>query len=515
MNLYRRIYHNVLLQPTSWKNAARLNCFILGLFIFPLLGLTILSSVKSTNRSQFFMLPARPCKSVSKMNKGLHLVLNMLSSLILASSNFFMQILNAPSRSEIERAHRKGTWLEIGVPSIRNTFQVSWVKTFLWIVLFLSSIPLHLIFNSAVFQVDKISGDFEMTVASEAFLRGTSFFVPGASLWKPWLYPFNWAYWTADIDRAVKPSPESLAAYLKNASAAINKNVLDQHPEKNWKRLNATDCYRQYADYKCNGIRSHKDVLVILREPVGWTRNETWSSDTNQTAVWDFAIPNNQHNSLWFFSNCTMSTRGYAGNSCRSNCLSNGGNASNPRSWITDNLEFDRWFHDAHNYPSYYGGTLEVDHTRLQVSHCLAEPLQQTCRIGISTRLLLVVLICVVVKAIAALAVTWTLSHQPDESLVTIGDALASFIRNPDSNTRGSCICDQKEAKTIFKTLPRRNTVPDPQKWHKPRRRLGSFVKRSVWATSYALIGFGIVFAVGWVVFGSGTFSGPPVFYGM
>ena len=507
MNFYQRFYHNFLLRPTSWKNAARFNCVVLVIFTFPLLVLTIFSFAKATDGSQFFMLPKWPCERVSMVNKGLHLVLNIFSSLILASSNFFMQILNAPSRSEIDRAHRRGTWLEIGVPSLRNTFRVSRFKTFFWVVLFLSSIPIHLVFNSAVFQIDTITGDYNMAVASEAFLNGAPYFLPGAGLSQPWIDEFNWAYWAGNrtTDRTgilglpPKLDRESFETYSRNASTAIEMKLL-RHPGKNWARLNAKDCYHQYADYHCSGIRTYKDVVVILNEPLGWTRNETWNLAANRTMFWDQIMPPYRKNSLWFFSNCTMHASGYAGNTCSSNCLELS-HTDDPNTWIPDSAD---WYADIFSGESI---TLRLDRSRLRLSHCLAERLEQDCGIGVSTRLLLAVLICVVMKATAALIVTRKLSRQPDESLVTIGDALASFIRNPDAITLAKCTYDQKEANAIIIKPPHHIAVPRPREWCKPRKRLGSHLKWSVWTTCYTLIVFGILFAVGWLVYGSYRFG--------
>lgn len=66
-----------------------------------------------------------------------------------------MQILNAPTRAEIDAAHAKGKWLEIGVSSARNALRVSKFKTCCWLGLLVSSIPIHLLFNSTVFETER------------------------------------------------------------------------------------------------------------------------------------------------------------------------------------------------------------------------------------------------------------------------------------------------------------------------------------------------------------------------
>jgi hypothetical protein len=78
-----------------------------------------------------------------------HVFISALSTLLLSASNYTMQILIAPTRSEVDRAHRgefKGrTWLDIGVLSTTNLAHVGTVRHVLWIVMAISSIPVHLL----------------------------------------------------------------------------------------------------------------------------------------------------------------------------------------------------------------------------------------------------------------------------------------------------------------------------------------------------------------------------------
>ena len=56
-----------------------------------------------------------------------------------------MQRLSAPSRGDIDRAHAKRRWLDIGIPSVRNFGSMSTKAKILWILLGASSVPLHLL----------------------------------------------------------------------------------------------------------------------------------------------------------------------------------------------------------------------------------------------------------------------------------------------------------------------------------------------------------------------------------
>jgi hypothetical protein len=83
------------------------------------------------------------CKRVGTLTTVLHFLINVLSSFLLGASNFCMQRLVAPSRKELDAAHAKKKWLDIGMPSIRNLAYVSKWRVALWLLLGLSSLPLH------------------------------------------------------------------------------------------------------------------------------------------------------------------------------------------------------------------------------------------------------------------------------------------------------------------------------------------------------------------------------------
>ncbi|KAE8162407.1 hypothetical protein BDV40DRAFT_288545 [Aspergillus tamarii] len=92
------------------------------------------------------------CTKAKRMSTGIHLVINILSTALLCASSYTMQCLCAPTRTEIDRAHKKNKWLDIGVPSMRNLFRISKIKFILWLILALSSLPLHLFYNSTIFS---------------------------------------------------------------------------------------------------------------------------------------------------------------------------------------------------------------------------------------------------------------------------------------------------------------------------------------------------------------------------
>ncbi|KAL4757010.1 uncharacterized protein BDW70DRAFT_153695 [Aspergillus foveolatus] len=92
------------------------------------------------------------CLLVNGWETGLHLVINILSTGLLAASNYVMQCLCAPSRAAVDRAHSKNRWLDIGILSLRNFTEMTRREKVLWVILLISSLPIHMLFNLAIFS---------------------------------------------------------------------------------------------------------------------------------------------------------------------------------------------------------------------------------------------------------------------------------------------------------------------------------------------------------------------------
>lgn len=85
------------------------------------------------------------CGVVKRWDTILHLVINILGTALLAASSYCMQCLSSPSRSEVDAAHARGMSLDIGIASFTNFLHMRLWKGTLWLILCLSTIPLHLL----------------------------------------------------------------------------------------------------------------------------------------------------------------------------------------------------------------------------------------------------------------------------------------------------------------------------------------------------------------------------------
>ncbi|PYH29891.1 uncharacterized protein BO87DRAFT_410151 [Aspergillus neoniger CBS 115656] len=97
------------------------------------------------------------CDRTKAYTTGLHLLINVLSTIILGASSYCMQCLTAPSRADVDRAHGQRVWLDIGVASVRNLAWADWPRLTLWLVLLVTSFPIHLM----QYDVQLASADFD------------------------------------------------------------------------------------------------------------------------------------------------------------------------------------------------------------------------------------------------------------------------------------------------------------------------------------------------------------------
>jgi hypothetical protein len=114
-------------------------CIISSLVLILNIVGTILMNVNSGNSEIFH----GDCGTSAKISSGLHVLINILSTLLLSASNLSMQLLAAPSRTEVDAAHQTQNWLDIGVPSLRNLKHIAKCRRLLWWALVVSSTPLH------------------------------------------------------------------------------------------------------------------------------------------------------------------------------------------------------------------------------------------------------------------------------------------------------------------------------------------------------------------------------------
>lgn len=466
------------------------------------------------------------CSTSNSLDLFLQFVINIFSTCVLASSNFFMQIVSSPTRKEIDHAHRSLHSLEIGVSSFKNLGALSWFKILAWVGLFLTSVPIHILFNSAIYPIDYQGSDWHLTIATPGFVDQTvDYFEPGASLAG---YASNcptspngtnlscsYANMSLNVGYSDYVTKAGSWGFGRNDSLARTNVTWAAQHSSSWKNLTPSDCFDQYKF--CKPRQEYRNLVVVIDEVSGWTRSEvynfTGSAASNLSQFWDPQIPPDSLNSLWYSAPCSLWRYGSTGGGSQSKfCDSStpptyysslsslppgcSGALGEPSGadWITTTKLDGNWsipFRPANmTIPSSFG--YDDKFSELPVKHCMAEPNPDyICKLGLAPPLLLIVIGCVFIKGGICACI---LSRLTDHSLVTPGDAISSFISQPDPNTVGLATMGFADADRLeydsIERIPASGLLHGPvaRRWKHSPRRFRSVLSRAVWVRTYSIL---------------------------
>lgn len=522
-------------KQNGWRRVAAINTVAVSVFFILIATLLIWTTSKTGGLRSNLIIFQGLCSKTQSINLWLHLLLNVCSSGILASSNFFMQVLNSPTRTGIDKAHGKNRSASIGVPSLLNLRCASRFKIILWLLFFISSVPLHVFFNGAIFSTKYMGGEWHMTVASEGFVKGAPYIGPGALLWaaaaapnvstSPTLHGFG--------------SPVAIDDYFNSSS--IVKQGIEYAADKGrgWERLEVAECLSQYQ--YCSPRVNNRDVILVVTShdtpgnymdpkdnSLGWIgSNILGPMDEAQASEWkQHGLNLDSINSLWFAANCSTSMsfnqgRVHQTKRCDQSCYGAFGNNTDPQSEtqaatslpanytmnFLPNLQSYELQDLSQVYSPFYWPNLhDPAAATLDLLYCLAEPIQDVCKVGLSNEILFIIVACILVKVVLCITALLLLRRDDDHPLVVLGDAIASFINRPDEHTVGRCTMDNKKTDYSISGM-RYDRVVMPKRWTSKPRRWTTAIPSHVWAVSYIIFVFLAIF-VG-ALFGASQGSTP------
>ncbi|KAF5652120.1 hypothetical protein F25303_3594 [Fusarium sp. NRRL 25303] len=386
------------------------------------------------------------CDKISRANLWIHLAINVIGTGVLGSSNFFMQVLVAPTRQDVDRAHTSKRWVEIGVHSVHNFRFISKCRIFLWALFALTSIPLHLVFNGSVLE-SKATNGFVAIMVSEDFLDDAIFTLPSVTTWSNY-------------------------TYARNSESAPNRTIRGIKSSlggQSWERLGFQDCMRRYNDLDVLML-NHRHVVMVMSN-----HNNTSSSQWTRANVvkenngwYDQDAPN----SLWFAGRYDRfrDSRELITNSTNNNTVPGYYMQLDPDTGI------------IHMNETKYRPTFQT----MKVDYCLSERFNAPCRLSIENPLLLIVCIMCIFKCLLCAYTLKVRSCSTEEPLMTVGDAISSFIANPDTCTKGMCTLD---AEDLHMEVDPDRALGTSRAWKKKRVVAGNAVNPGIWILSYMLIG--------------------------
>ena len=326
------------------------------------------------------------CRKAKNIDTWIHVLINGLATALVGASNYTMQCLAAPNRSEVDAAHAKGVWLDIGVPSLRNLRHIEKRRVALWVSLAVSTIPIHLMWNSVIFSTIQ-DNVFVVVGASTSILQDSQ---------------FNCSATFTNLT----PTGGFPETYYDDVVCNIYeyaRAALDTETKSPLTRLEAKDCVKQY---NTKFQSKWSNVVVVFDEADVDSPCVFEPLPSNTAQIFAFQ-PNEQPDGLnrqfWFDpKECAGQTQPLL-------------------------------FNTEGGYSGWY--------IKYPIKECLAMESSQSCRLEFSLPTLLIVILC---NAIKLLAIINTVKLVKEEHFMTLGDAIASFLEVPDRSTVGQCLSTKR-----------------------------------------------------------------------
>jgi hypothetical protein len=136
---------------SSWPLGVKTGLYLVAAVLILNAAITLWASINFPVEDGLGTLYRGTCGQVEQTGFGVHILVNIVATLLLGASNYTMQCLTSPTRTEIDAHHRKKLWLEVGHLSVRNLRATDKRRLLLWILLGASSFPLHLLFAPTPF----------------------------------------------------------------------------------------------------------------------------------------------------------------------------------------------------------------------------------------------------------------------------------------------------------------------------------------------------------------------------
>ncbi|KAL2849951.1 hypothetical protein BJY01DRAFT_138957 [Aspergillus pseudoustus] len=317
------------------------------------------------------------CGRVKEIGAGIHFLINILSTLLLSASNYAMQCLGAPAREDLDPAHAKGKWLDIGVPSLKNLFKIPKTRSLLWVCLVFSSVPLHIFYNSTVYSTIS-ANSYDVYVANFSFMS--------------------------------LPSTNNISVYDEYTDIIWQipsaQQLVDQVSKL--ERLTPQECITAYA----TSFQSKYGSVVLISDDFAGTNASIDRVDSQTVPTSEDQIEVDPYR--WICAE------------------RRGATLDHPCSYYISDLQSrDEWIVQGH-----------------KVDYCLADNEGEKCTLEFSLPLAIVVIVANFFKAVLIMLALILLNNAP---LLTIGDAIASFLRTPDEVTEGESLLSREMVRSRWK----------------------------------------------------------------
>ncbi|KAH9212358.1 hypothetical protein DL95DRAFT_464087 [Leptodontidium sp. 2 PMI_412] len=300
-------------------------------------------------------------------------------------------------------------------------------------------------YNSLVFS-SLSANEYYYSVVTEDFLTGASFNLTGD--WEP---RFMGDPSTGMIPKFAptqsppdggRVDPFDLALATRRLQITLDYYSDMQKSAPSWERLENKQCIQAYSDAF---VSSRRNVLLVSSS----------ESEGKSVLHWGVSDMNTEMTNNWWICSRTINDGGHE--SCSPDSY-----ASSPSSW------------EVFGFP---------------IEYCLSERVDSVCSVQFSERIMCVMIAFNVIKVAAML---WVLfRYDAEKILISVGDAVSSFLKYQDPTTTGMCLADKRGMQSFWKS----RGLARP--FSKRRQHWGSAVSKKRWVFMMASFLLFIVFG-GW-----------------
>ena len=323
------------------------------------------------------------CSTIQGANFWIHILINALAAILFAASSYMMQRLAAPTRRDVDNNHQHNRSLKIGSLAPSNFMLLGGLRLPTFLLLWSSSLPLHLMYNSLVVKTSTNA---------------------------------EWSKYVVLLDRDVVPNGNVNATTRQTTTRDwegfsglsgdvtqpldVARLIVAQTPPLT--RLSPADCIEKYASGRST---DWGDVILV-------------SSIT--TELYSY-----QQGEILFDPGYSSSIGG------RDKCLQSDGKPL-PWDWMCSNAGSETELCQ----PDQVINTGIWSTGDKPIEFCLARKLPPSCELNMSLSIMIAVQLCIIGKLVA-MTITALLSRE--QPLVTVGDAISSFLSDHDETTDGIC----------------------------------------------------------------------------
>ena len=343
------------------------------------------------------------CSTTSAANFGVHLVINIFASALFAASTYVMQRLGAPTRRDLDAAHSEGDSLMIGSLAVTNFAILSRKRLIAFLLLWCSSLPLHLMYNGLIEQTTTNAewSDYVLMIQESAIpLSGTN----------------------STMLKVPERTQQGVSGYTGGEANSddvrnLAKWLVTQKPSL--QRLEVPECIQAYSTGESLTMG---DVLMVVASDI-------------DTSLYSYGYEGTFPANLVKWPNQLGTTNPFSS--------IEGPSPAIPWYWICgdpENAESDpkcnpvqvtesgKWIWSGER------GLVPID-------HCLARKFSPSCELNMSIGIMIAVLLCNLGKLAAMVIGVFICTDRP---LITIGDAISSFLEEEDVTTKGLSVATKE-----------------------------------------------------------------------